>query len=222
MAAAFVLQLTATPAAATDPGCVASGLEASLDEILSRVEAEGVKFLFIGEDHRVGPVKRFAVDAVNALTRRGHDVGLYVEGFRTDCPPTGPGCRSLADLFNRAAFLTLLQESQGRVHPIDPPGTQARVARMAATIDGGAESIRVVLVGRSHVIHAGNPAAQHRVYGGGLLYPNPGDLAEAFPRAESLTFSLELAEGGESASYSLRSDGCVADYTLVAAPVSAY
>lgn len=213
--------MAVTPLAAADARCAPAGQTSSLEEIVARVETEGVRYLFIGEDHRVGPVKRFAVDTVNALAARGHEVGLYVEGFRTDCSPDRPDCRNLAALFNPEAFAALLRESRGRVYPIDPPEPDARVARMAAVIRGGPEEIRVVLVGRSHVIHAGHVGAEHRIFGGALLYPDPGDLAEAFPRDQSLTIALE-SDDGAGGGYALRVDGCGADYSLIAAPVPRY
>lgn len=48
----------------------------------------------------------------------------------------------------------------------------------------------------------------------GRLYT--GDLAEAFPREESLIFALDTVEEA-AAPYALRSGGCGADYTVVAA-----
>jgi hypothetical protein len=219
---AVTILLAALPSlAAAAPTCQPTGARASLDQVVARIEAEGIRYVFVGEHHAVGPAKRFAVDTANALTRRGHDVGLYVEGFRTDCDPSRTDCHSLAGLFNREAFGRLLVESLAPVHPIDPPGREARVARMAASIADGTEAIRVVLVGRSHVVHAGNPDAELWVYGGGARYPDPGDLAEFFPRDESLTVSLEVADE-QAAPYTLRFDGCDADYALMAGQVTGY
>jgi hypothetical protein len=206
---------------ATNSPCVSRGEKTSIAEIVDRVENQGVRYLFVGESHAVGPAKRFAVDSANALVERGHDVGLYVEGFRTDCAPSDVDCRSLAQLFNRDAFLTLLARSRAPVHAIDPPEADLRVERMVRTIAAGTESIRVVLVGRSHVVYAGVPDAELWVYGGHLRYPDPGDLAEAFPRQEYLTFSLEAA-GAPGPPYSLRLDGCRADYALVTEPTGTY
>jgi hypothetical protein len=100
-----------------------------------------------GERHAVGPVKRFAVDLAHELADRGHDVGLYVEGFRTDCLRADAACDSLARLFNAEAFRRLLDESRVPVHAIDPPEEDRRAARMAAAIAAGPETIRIVLVG---------------------------------------------------------------------------
>jgi hypothetical protein len=186
----------------------------SLEEVVERIGREGLRFAFVGERHGVGPVKRFAVDLANALVGRGHEVGLYVEGFRTDCAPLDPACGSLAQLFNRGAYLALADRSRATVHPIDPPEGDNRAARMAAVIAGGSEAIRVVLVGMSHVVFAGQPAAQYRVFGGGMAYPDPGDLAEAFPRTEYLTIGLETAADGLTVPYSLRRGGSGTDYVL--------
>ena len=203
---------------------------ASLDEILARIERDRPRYLFIGESHAVGPVKRFTVDLVNGLVDLGMDVGLYVEGFSTECPPRALDCSRLAPLFNADAFLALLDRSRAIVHPIDPPGRSGRAARMAESIAWGSEEIRVVLVGNTHVLHAGNPDAMVPIFGGGLLYPDPGDLAEAFPRQESLTFRLEttsdeieayaLIADGEA--YALIADGCDADYAIRTRPTPLY
>jgi hypothetical protein len=101
---------------------------------------------------------------------------------------------------------------------------------MAESIAWGSEEIRVVLVGNTHVLHAGNPDAMVPIFGGGVLYPDPGDLAEAFPRQEILTFRLEttsdeieayaLIADGES--YALLADGCDADYAIRTRPTPLY
>jgi hypothetical protein len=201
--------------------CLASGRAASLEEIVDRVQAEDLKYVFVGERHGVGPVKRFAVDLANALAERGSDVGLYVEGFRVGCPPGDRSCPSLARLFNEPAFLTLAGESRAPVHAIDPVERDRRASRMAATVARGVESVRVVLVGRAHVIHAEDSAAELWVYGGTVRYPDPGDLVEVFPRREYLTVGLETAGvGGEP--YVLRADGCAVDYVLDAPDTREY
>lgn len=192
-----------------------------MTEVAERVEREGRRYLFVGERHVVGPVKRFAVDLAHELADLGHDVGLYVEGFRTDCPPSDASCDSLARLFNAEAFRRLLEDSRVPVHPIDPPGDDDRAARMASAIGAGQEAVRVVLVGKSHVTHAGDPGAEIWVYGGGMRYSDPGDVAEAFPREESLVFVLDTAEAA-AVPYSLRAGGCGADYTLITADSVAY
>jgi len=208
--------LTAQAVAACGPG---DG--ASLDEILARVERDRPRYLFIGERHAVGPVKRFAVDLVNGLVDLGMDVGLYVEGFSTECPPRALDCSRLAPLFNADAFLTLVDRSRAIVHPIDPPERSGRATRMAESIAWGSEEIRVVLVGNTHVLHAGNPDAMLPIFGGGMLYPDPGDLAEAFPRQEVLTFRLETTSD-EIESYALLADGCDADYAIRTRPTPLY
>jgi hypothetical protein len=192
--------------------CLPTGTSSSVDQIVARVGAEQRRYIFVGEIHRVGPVKKFVVDLTNELVDRGYDVGLYVEGFRTDCP-LREDCTSLARIFNREAFQTLLDQSRAPVHAIDPPQSTGRVASMAARIAGGTESIRVVLAGRTHVLHAEDGGADLRVYGGGLRYPDPGDLAEAFERRKYLTVVLETVDGA-TAEYSVREDGCGADYLL--------
>jgi hypothetical protein len=160
-------------------------------------------------------VKRFAVDLANALAAAGGQVGLYVEGFRTDCDPADGSCDNLARLFNPAAFHTLLAESRTSVHAIDPVENDRRVARMAATIGAGAEPIRVVLVGNVHVLHAEDDGAQLWVYGGGMRYPDPGDLVEIFPRSEYLTVGLATADVA-GAAYRIIESGCATDYVLAA------
>jgi hypothetical protein len=219
--AVFLAAVSAGLPAAAFAACPPVGTEVSVREVAARVEREGRRYVFVGERHAVGPVKRFAVDLAHELADRGHDVGLYVEGFRTDCPPSDAGCDSLARLFNAEAFARLLDEAQVPVHPIDPPEVDRRAGRMASAIAAGSETIRVVLVGNSHVTHAGDPDAELFVYGGALRYPDPGDLAEAFPREESLILALDTAEDAV-APYSLHAGGCGADYTLVVANTRAY
>jgi hypothetical protein len=219
-----LLVLPAVPSAAAFAACAPAGVDVSVAQVAARVERDGLRFLFVGERHAVGPVKRFAVDLAHELADRGHDVGLYVEGFRTDCSRADAACDSLARLFNAEAFRRLLDESRVPVHAIDPPEEDRRAARMAAAIAAGPETIRIVLVGNSHVAHAGDPLAELWVYGGALRYPDPGDLAEAFPREESLIFALDTVEeaAAPAAPYALRSGGCGADYTVVAANTLVY
>ena len=212
----MALALAAALATPARPACRPGDNAASIADIVERARAQGIRYVFVGEQHDVGPVKRFAVDLANALADAGDEVGLYVEGFRTDCEPTDGTCDSLARLFNPAAFHTLLAESKTAVHAIDPVENDRRVARMAATIGAGVEPIRVVLAGSVHVLHAGNDLAELHVYGGGMRYPNPGDLAEAFPRHEYLTVGLETADLTD-APYRVSQSGCAADY-VVAAP----
>lgn len=198
----------ATPAAETGEKVT------SLDEIVNRIETEGRRYIFIGERHGIAPAKAFAVDIANALADFGYDVGLYVEGFRTDCSLRDDTCPNLARLFNAKAFNRLLDEARVPVHPLDPPERDGRAGRMAAAIAAGSEAIRVVLIGRSHVVHADDPGAELWVYGGGMRYPDPGDVVKAFPRAQTLTVALDDAEQvGEP--YLLRPDGCRADYSLL-------
>jgi hypothetical protein len=216
------LVVTALLLSAALPGnagasCTPSERSSSLDEIVARVKAEQVEYLFVGERHSVGPIKRLAVDLTNALLEDGLDVGLYVEGFRTDCPLRDSSCWSLARAFDVPAFDTLLDESKVQVHAIDPPEGEGRAASMASTIAAGSEAVRVVLVGRSHVVHAGDPEAELWVYGGGLRFPDPGDLVEAFPREKVLTLGLETAEEG-ARPYSLRESGCGLDYIVATQP----
>ncbi|MEZ5330843.1 MAG: hypothetical protein R2991_02050 [Thermoanaerobaculia bacterium] len=164
--------------------------------MLTRVERDRPHYLFIGERHAVGPVKKFTVDLVNGLVDRGLDVGLYVEGLSTRCPPRALECSRLAPLFNAEAFRSLLDESRAVVHPLDPPGSADRAASMAAEIEWGSEDVRVVLVGNTHVRFAGRPDATLPIFGGGLLYPDPGDLAEGLPLRDTLTFVLETTDDG--------------------------
>jgi hypothetical protein len=198
--------------------CVPARGASTLDEIVLRVHERGVRYVFIGERHSSAAVKLFAVDLANALDDLGHDVGLYVEGFRVGCEPGDGSCRSLARLFNLEAFVGLLEAARVPVHAIDPAEVDRRAERMAAAIARGTEAIRVVLIGRSHVIHAGDPAAELWVYGGGVRYADPGDVVEAFPRDRTLTVTLETAESPArgAGSYALAADGCRADYALVA------
>lgn len=217
-------------ALATVPASSACGvdIDASLDDVLTRVERDHLHYLLIGERHAVGPVKKFAVDLVNGLVARGLDVGLYVEGFSTRCPPRALECSRLAPLFNAEAFHALLDESRAIVHPLDPPGRADRAERMAQEIEWGSEEVRVVLVGNSHVRFAGRPGARLPIFGGGMAYPDPGDLAEAFPLRETLTFRLEtsvdaLDSSAESVdAYALLADGCDADYTIRTRPTALY
>lgn len=206
--------------AAAEP-CSPLGSGATLDEIVRHVTDQGLKYVFVGESHESGPPKRLAVDLGNALVDLGHDVGLYVEGFRIGCALDDAACHKLARLFNDAAFAALLAESRAPVRPLDPPQRDRRATRMAATIREGSEAVRIVLVGNSHVVHATVAEAEHWVFGGGLRYPDPGDLVEAFPREESLTLILETAEDG-IAPYSLSADGCEADYRVLAPATGAY
>lgn len=207
--------MTLSPFAA-GADCSPSSEEISLDAVVERMIQSELKYAFIGERHGIGPVKRFAVDLANALVDKGLDVGVYVEGFRTDCAPRDPACRDLARIFNQDAFLALLDQCRAPVHAIDPPSPDDRAAAMAAAIAAGREGVKIVLVGRSHVIHAGDPDAAHPVFGGAMLYPDPGDVAEAFPAEEIVTFDLQSCED-ESAAYLLRLGGCGADF-VVAAP----
>lgn len=193
------------------------GIDTTLGDVLTRVERDRPHYLFIGERHAVGPVKKFTVDLVNGLVDRGLDVGLYVEGLSTRCPPRALECSRLAPLFNAEAFRSLLDESRAVVHPLDPPGSADRAASMAAEIEWGSEDVRVVLVGNTHVRFAGRPDATLPIFGGGLLYPDPGDLAEAFPLRDTLTFVLETTDDGTDdalAEYSVVADGCEADYAV--------
>lgn len=217
MAAALATMAIAATAASPCPPPAG----ASLDEVLARIERERPRYVLIGERHAVGPVKRFAVDLVNGLVDLGLDVGLYVEGFSTSCPPRAVACSRLAPLFNAEAFLALLDQSRALVHPLDPPERHGRAARMAESIAWGSEEIRVVLVGNSHVRRAGDPAAELPIFGGGMLYPDPGDLAEAFPRQEVLTFRLET-DDDDLGPYSLLADGCEADYAIRTPATSRY
>jgi hypothetical protein len=211
---ALGLTLSAGVPSSTLASCLSSRRAASVDDIVDRVHAEHLKYVFVGERHGVGPVKRFAVDLANALAQAGNDVGLYVEGFRTNCRPEDRACPSLARWFNEPAFLTLAGESRAAVHAIDPAETDRRAARMAETVSRGVESVRVVLVGLAHVLHAGDDEAELWVYGGSVRYPDPGDLVEIFPRGESLTIGLETTYAG-AAPYVLERDGCAVDYVLV-------
>jgi hypothetical protein len=212
---ALALTLSAALPDSALASCLSSRRIASVSDIVERVRAEHLKYVFVGERHGVGPVKRFAVDLANAFADAGDDVGLYVEGFRTNCRPGDRECPSLALWFNEPAFLTLVGESRAAVHAIDPVERDRRAARMAASVSAGGETIRIVLVGLAHVLHAGNSEAELWVYGGAVRYPDPGDLVEVFPRGESLTVGLETADvAGEP--YVLRQDGCAADYVLAA------
>ena len=115
--ALVVLALAALPVY-SDPSCPSSERSSSLSEIVDRVEADRIKYVFVGERHGVGPIKKFAVDLANALVENGRDVGLYVEGFRTNCPPGDGSCWSLARAFNDRAFRTLLDESKASIHDL--------------------------------------------------------------------------------------------------------
>ena len=212
---------TRSDALSTPTPCAPSGTAATVEELARRVEGRGIRYVFVGERHGVGPVKRFVVDLTNRLVERGHQVGLYVEGFRTDCAPGVAGCEDLARLFNPEAFSALVRESRAPVRALDPPENDERARRMARTIARGSETIRLVLVGSSHVRGAWDPEAVAPHYGGAMSYPDPGDLVEAFPPDESLTVVLEAGDE-EAAPYRLLSDGCSADYRLVAPYLSAY
>jgi hypothetical protein len=220
MALVAPLALPAQPAASSE-SCSRPGPAVTVDEVVAQLEERGLKYVFIGENHRSGLPKSLAVELTNRLVDRGYEVGLYVEGFRTDCPPGDESCPTLARLFNAEAFSKLLSESRAPVRALDPPEPDRRAQRMAATIASGREAIRVVLVGSTHVAHAEDPAAELWIFGGAVRYPNPGDLVEAFPRGESLTIVLEAGSDPEEA-YTLRIDGCRADYALVASNTSAY
>ena len=211
----LALLLTAALTPSAHSACPAGERAASIPEIVARVRAHGIRYVFVGEQHGSGPVKRFAVDLANALAEKGDEVGLYVEGFRTDCDPADGSCENLARLFNPAAFHTLLAESRISVHAIDPVENDRRVARMAATIGAGVEPIRVVLVGSVHVLHAEDDGAELWIYGGGMRYPDPGDLVETFPRSEYLTVGLETADVAD-APYRVIESGCSTDYVLAA------
>lgn len=209
----------ALPAAANAP-CGAESRATSVDDLVRRVRGEGLRFVFIGENHGVGPVKRFAVELANALAAEGVDVGLYVEGFRSGCRPGDAGCWSLANAFNAEAFGDLLRHARVPVHPIDPSQRDRRVAKMAAAVAAGDETVRVVLAGNTHVVHADDPEAEWIVFGG-LRYPGPGDLAREFERAEYVTVGLEV-EPGDRRTHVLRSGGCGVDYQLLTADVADY
>ncbi len=193
--------------------CESSGDPVSVDVIVTRIERQGVRYVFVGERHDARAPKRLAVELVNRLVGRGHDAALYVEGFRTDCDPGEPSCRSLASRFNGPAFAELLAHSRAPVRPLDPPARHQRVARMAATLSSGTETVLVVLVGNAHVLYAGQPDAELSIFGGGMRYPDPGDLAESFPRNHSLTLAYESAHGSVG-QFAVRPDGCKADYLL--------
>jgi hypothetical protein len=216
-ALALAVALTASAHAA----CLPSPRAATIEEVVARIRSERLKYVFVGEQHAAGPVKRFAVDLANALADGGEDVGLYVEGFRTDCRVDDRACPSLARLFNEPAFLTLVAESKASVHAIDPVENDRRAARMAANISAGSESIRVVLVGSAHVLFAGDENAELRIYGGGSRYPDPGDLVESFPRRETLTVGLQTVAVAD-APYRLIQNGCAADYVLATPDTRAY
>lgn len=195
--------------------CRPSDAVATVGEIVRRIEDERIRYVFVGERHDVGPVKRFVVDLANRLVEQGRDVGLYVEGFRADCAPGAAGCEDLAGQFNAEAFSHLVRESRAPVRGLDPPQRRDRARRMAGTIAAGEESVRLVLAGSSHVRGAWDPAAEAWLYGGALRYPDPGDLVEAFPPGEAITVVLEPAPSVEGVDgYRLRSDGCSADYRL--------
>lgn len=215
------LVIAAVLPAGVDAACISPGRDSSLEEIVQRVHDQRVRYVFVGERHGVGPVKRFAVDLANALLDSGLDVGLYVEGFRTNCPPQDETCWSLARAFNMLAFRTLLDESRATVHPIDPPNGMERAVRMAAAIAEGTEEVRVVLVGKSHVVHAGDGEAELWVYGGGLKFPDPGDVVEVFPPHDVLTLGLETSRD-VAAPYALRESGCAVDYVVTTLDTGQY
>lgn len=201
--------------------CPSDGAPASLDQLVDRVETEVLAFAFIGERNGFGPVKRFAVDLANRLAERGHDVGLYIEGFRVVCALDDAGCNRLATAFNGEVYRRLVDHSRAAVHPIDPVGSDDRASQMAGAIAAGRERFRVVLIGRTHVILAGNPEAEHTVFGGGSRYPDPGDVAEAFPREVGLTIGLETVDHVEGP-YDLRVGGCGTDYVLYTERTGSY
>jgi hypothetical protein len=225
----LVLVGTVEPGRAACLSADAAGLEnidesaVSIAEIIAKLAGDGEPtYLFVGERHQVGAVKRFVVDLANALVERGFDVGLYVEGFQTGCSPDDSTCWSLARAFRADAFHRLLEGSRAPVHPIDPPDRRDRTRRMAEVIAAGSEAVRIVLVGNSHVLHAGDPDAELWVYGGGIRYPDPGDLVEAFPRERTLTFALRRATLGGDVPYLVWADGCAADYSLFTGYSSEY
>lgn len=74
-------------------------------------------------------------------------------------------------------------------------------------------------MGRNHVVPAWGPDIERRAFGG-LRYPDPGDPVEAFSRRQSLTVALEDGEG--RGDYTLRADGCAADYHLTAGDDAAF
>jgi len=209
---AFVLGVLPAPSPADD--CAPSNEAVSLEELVARVEGDGLRYVFVGERHGSGPVKRFAVELANALDDRGRDSALYIEGFRTNCAPSDAACWSLARWFNPDAFGTLLEEARVPVRPLDPPERDARGLRMAETIAAGSESVRVVLVGRSHVRFAGKDQAEVRVFGGAVRFSNPGDVVEAFPRSESLTIGLVTSQTRDDSESRLLVDGCEFDLVL--------
>lgn len=218
----FAWVVLAAACATAGVACASGAATVSVDEIVARIEGEQLRYVFVGERHGVGPAKRFVVDLVNRLVERGHDAALYVEGFRAGCDPRDAACGSLAWLFDDGeAFLTLLDRSLAPVHPLDPAERDRRAERMATTIAEGREAVRVVLVGNSHVLYAGDPKAEHWVYGGAVRYPDPGDVVEGFSRTDYLTLVLDAADGLEQP-YLVREDGCRADYLLVAPPTGAY
>ena len=219
--ALFVMARGATPGHAACLSVDAAALEniaesaVSIAEIIAKLGGDGEPtYLFVGERHQVGAVKRFVVDLANALVEQGFDVGLYVEGFQTGCAPEDGACWSLARAFRTEAFHRLLELSQAPVYPIDPPDRGDRTRKMAEVIAAGTEAVRIVLVGNSHVLHAGDPDAELWVYGGGIRYPDPGDLVEAFPREQTLTFALRRATLAADVPYLVWADGCAADYSL--------
>ena len=195
--------------------------EVSVARLVARIKADHVHYVFVGEQHDIGPVKRFAVELANALASSGDGVGLYVEGFRTNCRPLDDACWSLARLFDPQAFATLVERAQVPIHAIDPPFRRGRVAAMATAIAAGHEPIRIVLAGRTHVVDAGDPHASLRVFGGGIIYPDPGDLAEAFPRSERLTVGL-VTSRMSFPGYRLRHDGRDFDYLVTTSDVADY
>jgi hypothetical protein len=214
-----LLLVTGLPAVARAE-CAAGAQSASVDELVRRVRSEGLRYVFVGERHGVGPVKRFAVELANALAADGIETGLYVEGFRSSCDVGDETCWSLAWAFNAGAFGALLDQARVPVHPIDPPSRERRVERMAAAIAAGDEAVRVVLAGKTHVVHADDPDADWRVFGG-LRYPSPGDLARAFERSEYVTVGLEVVPE-RTFPYRLTRGGCGVDYQLATSDVADY
>lgn len=220
-AAVSLVVLLAAGATATPGRATTAPPASSIGDIIARIESEHLRYAFIGERHGVGPVKRFAVDLVNGLVDRGHDVGLYVEGFRVGCALDDAACNRLAALFNPGAYRTLSTSSLAPVHPIDPVGREHRAAAMAAAVAAGREPIRVVLLGRSHMLYAGRPGAELKVFGGAVDYPDPGDVAEAFPRRRTVTIAAETVDSLD-VPYVVRPGGDDADYVLETTSSGAY
>jgi len=210
---ATVLTTLAGSGVSAGDGCSGPTSPVTVDDLVSRIEEGRLRYAFVGERHGIGPVKRFVVDLANALVDRGHDVGVYVEGYRVGCDLDDPSCNRLASAFNPEAYRALVGASKALVHPIDPDSAGDRARRMAETVAAGSEEIRVVLVGASHVLFATDPEGEVPIFGGALRYPDPGDVAEAFPRGSYLTVGLRTVDRLE-AGYAVRSGGCGSDYTV--------